>query len=425
VQPGASQRRRTQLPRESDLTFFDFDRDSTVLKSLTGKVREPLKPLFRQATGSSSLRISSDTLPSGIPTLLQQILTLYASDDYKTTFPDIQNIVPVREPWTKAQLDAKLEAALQSQDPALILSVPEIINYSDNINATFIGKGSGLLYDDVYAALLFEYLASKGADPSTMTLTDFKSLSLVITNASEVPMGKFGLYRSLFFETTLSGDSAHYHLVEGQWYRIEANYVTRLTASIDPHFDACDLADYADEDEGAYNTRATAECGTAICLDRTNISPSGQKQVEPCDILRLKDGRLEMVHVKRSTLSNQLSHLFNQGANACELIRVEPDSLQALKDLVSTHASGTEQEFIDQLVKQNVLVRFAIITHKDATAKSENLPLFSRISLMRSLRALRTMGVEAKVCYVKDASVAKPGKKKTRKKAAKSPAPSV
>jgi uncharacterized protein (TIGR04141 family) len=127
-----------------------------------------------------------------------------------------------------------------------------------------------------------------------------------------------------------------------------------------------------------------------------------------------------MIHVKRSTLSNQLSHLFNQGANACELIRLEPASLQALSDLISDRAPGADQQYLDELNRSNLMVRFAIITHKDATKKSENLPLFSRISLMRSLRALKAMGVEAKVCYVNDASMPQAGRKKTRKKKAPS-----
>jgi len=40
LDPGAAKRRRTQLPIESELTVFDFDRDSTILRSLTGKVRD-------------------------------------------------------------------------------------------------------------------------------------------------------------------------------------------------------------------------------------------------------------------------------------------------------------------------------------------------------------------------------------------------
>ena len=38
LEPGAARRQRTQVPVDSDLTYFDFDHDSSILKSLTGKV---------------------------------------------------------------------------------------------------------------------------------------------------------------------------------------------------------------------------------------------------------------------------------------------------------------------------------------------------------------------------------------------------
>lgn len=418
IQPGPSQRRRTQLPRESDLTFFDFDRDSTILKSLTGKVRDELKPLFKQATGSSSLRISSDTLPSALSDLLEKLLEIYASNDYKTSFPDIQNITPVREPWVKDKLDAKLEAALRGKDPAVTLAVPEIINYSDDLYVTFGGKGQGLLYDDVYLDRLYEYLDSKGADPSSMDLADFKGLALILTKENEVPTGRFALYRTLIFETQLDEDDADYHLVEGQWYRVQSDYILRVANTIDPHFATNALPDFDDADEAAYNIRVADESGTAVCLDKENISPLGQKQVEPCDVLRLEGGTLEMLHVKRSTLSNQLSHLFNQGANSYELIRLEPAALQRLKDLIEAKFAGDPVPLLAAVDGMNVDVWFVIVTHKDTAKKSDNLPLFSRISLMRNLRALKAMGIDAKVSFVRDATMAKAGKKKARKKKA-------
>src|SRR3546814_1720005 len=50
LDPGAAKRQRTQLPIESELTLFDFDRDSTILRSLPGQVRDEHKELFRHAT---------------------------------------------------------------------------------------------------------------------------------------------------------------------------------------------------------------------------------------------------------------------------------------------------------------------------------------------------------------------------------------
>lgn len=51
LEPSGAKRQRTQLPTVADLTFFDVDADSTILKSLTGKVKK-------------STRMSSSTRPA-------------------------------------------------------------------------------------------------------------------------------------------------------------------------------------------------------------------------------------------------------------------------------------------------------------------------------------------------------------------------
>jgi uncharacterized protein (TIGR04141 family) len=145
LDPGPAKRQRTQLPIESELTFFDFDRDSTVLRSLTGKVRDEHKHLFRHATGSSNLRISTDLAADGLTALCELLLSLYQSEAYKTSFPEVQNIVPVRDPALIEALNEKLLAAFRARNPDLNITVPEIINYSDNLYVTFAGEGHGLV----------------------------------------------------------------------------------------------------------------------------------------------------------------------------------------------------------------------------------------------------------------------------------------
>jgi uncharacterized protein (TIGR04141 family) len=114
LEPGA--RQRIQLPIESELTFFDFDRDSTVLRSLTGKVKDEFKELFKHATGASNLRISSDVQANGLVALCEKLLVLYQADDYITAFPEIQNIVPVRDPAQLDILNGHLLAALRGKN---------------------------------------------------------------------------------------------------------------------------------------------------------------------------------------------------------------------------------------------------------------------------------------------------------------------
>ena len=46
-----------QVPVMSDLTSLDFDSNSEILKSLTGKVKPQYIELFKNATGSTNLKV--------------------------------------------------------------------------------------------------------------------------------------------------------------------------------------------------------------------------------------------------------------------------------------------------------------------------------------------------------------------------------
>ncbi len=153
-----------------------------------------------------------------------------------------------------------------------------------------------------------------------------------------------------------------------------------------------------------------------MCLDKTNISPSAQRQVEPCDIYTIRDGRARMIHVKISTDAPAMSHLFNQGANSIELLKSEQqarDKLIAL--IVGKCAPEISEHLCSAIPRQDFEVTYAIITHKPGDKMSANLPLFSRISLRRNIRSLELMGAVARFGFIDDSYARSSGRKKPRK----------
>ncbi|MGR2681320.1 DUF6119 family protein [Chromobacterium haemolyticum] len=418
LDPGAAKRMRTQLPVESELTFFDFDRDSTILRSLTGKVRDEYRELIRHATGGSNLKISSDISADQLIALCDQLLGLYKSDQYKIAFPAIQNIIPVRDPEQTSILNNRLLQAFRDGDANLTLTIPDIINYSDNVFATFSGAGSSLIYDDVHIDHYFEYLDNRGIDRETIDLDLLRSHNLVLSDEDGNPRNHYSIFKSLVFDLYIEGEeNQSYHFCEASWYKVDRDYVARLNFYLDPRCADCDLAPYAHPNEGAYNEDIANNDNCFICLDRTNISPSGQTQVEPCDLLKLIGNTATFYHVKISTLSSQLSHLFNQGTNSIELLRLETSALEKLEDLIRGKTNEDHaNNLITRIKEQDCRVVFAVITSKDAVGKSLNLPLFSRISLMRSMKTLQLMNVPADLIFVADQSEERVGKKKKRRK---------
>jgi uncharacterized protein (TIGR04141 family) len=418
LEPSGAKRQRTQLPTAGDLTYFDVDGDSTILKSLTGKVKDSLKEIFKNATGSSNIKISSTTDSAGLIALCIKLKALYDDDAYKTAFPNIQNISPVRDPTIIARLNENLIGAFHSKDDALVLSVPDMIDFGDGLWGTFAGARTGKVYDDIFIDRYYEYLDEAGVDLGAINVDELKRHQLVLTNDDgSVIRDRHTIFKSLIFDTMLDNGAENYHLCEGNWYLIDSAYVARLKAYLDPFCKITTLPEFNHADEGAYNIAAAAAAPGRICLDKKSIAPAGQKQVEPCDIYEAVDGKAVLHCVKISTLSAQLSHLFNQGTNSVNLLRSEQAAMDKMHILLSKDVSEIEKAaLISPLTANSYRVVFGIVTHKDTASKSDNLPLFSRISLMRCAKELTRMGIDAEYCFIPDASPKSEGKKRRRKK---------
>jgi uncharacterized protein (TIGR04141 family) len=406
------------MPTGADLTYFDFDRDSSVIKSITGKVAKEYAKLFGQVTGSSSLSISSDVEATALPAFCKQLLDLYAGEQYKTNFPGLQSIAPVKDSNLISALDVALVNAIRNGDDALFLVLPEIVDYGSGLHyAAFTGEGASLVYSEVYLANYLDYLSQHGKQRQDLTLADLKRHGLDLCNSEGLRAKHYNIYRSIILDTTLQDSSHTFHLMEGKWYKVEISYIERLREKLNPLCVDLPLPDFAEKSEGEYNELVANQHDGYICLDERDISPAGQSQIEPSDLYAVEDGFAVLYHVKRSTLSAKLSHLFNQGVNALELLKLEPESLGKLKCLIADIAGQGNPLFPEAPVdNKRFLIVFVIITHKDKARKSDNLPLFSRVSLFRILRAVELMSADCRYGFVGLALQERAPKPKPRKK---------
>jgi uncharacterized protein (TIGR04141 family) len=426
VEPGPARRKRTQVPISTDLTYLDFDANSEIIKSLTGKVKPEFEELFKSATGSASLKISLKIDPDELPDRCARFLELYQSDEYKTAFPNIENITPVRNPDDIAPLDAYLLASIQGKDGATTLTIPDIVDYKDNTCCVFGGgEGQSQIYPDITIEQFYEYIGDE--DLATLTLEALKrEYRLILTNTEGVPEKSYGLYRSVIFDIEPEGEDSIYHLCEGAWYKVERAFATRLRTYLDAKCEPTDLAPYDHDvlDKGKrvyseenYNRSVAADNVELLCLDQSDISPSGTTAIEPCDIYTARADagarsgqRGIFYHIKISTRSSHLSHLFNQGVNSVELITHEPSSREKMEEIITQKLDGADPaRFLAPFEHSDYKIVFGIITHKDAEGASSNLPLFSKLSLMRNMQRLDFARIPCALTFIPDNSDAKGG----------------
>ena len=426
VAPGVARRKRTQVPVSTELTYLDFDANSEIIKSLTGKVRPEYQEIFKNATGSSAFKVSLNLEPNDLSETCRKLLTLYEKEDYRVAFPNIQNIAPVKDPSKIADLDEKLLESFRQRDGGITLTIPDIVDYRDNTCCVFSGAGNtSEIFPDISIEQFYEFLGD-GFDLNVLTLDGLKGYRMMLTDVDGNPGQSYSLYRALLFDVEPDGEQVVYHLCEGAWYRVEKSFIDRLKTYLDQKCEDTDLCPYNHDgvkegkavySEANYNAAIPKWKHEFICLDRTDISPAGSTEIEPCDIYTVQPDtqavngyRGVFYHLKISTRSTHLSHLFNQGVNSIELLELEGASREKIERLLIDRLNGKDKNvYLVPFEKFEFKVVFGIITHKNTAAKSDNLPLFSKISLMRNMQRLDLMRVASALTFIEDQSPKKEG----------------
>ncbi len=421
LDPSTVRRKRTQIPMTSELTYFDFDSNSEIIKTLTGAMKNEYQIFFKHATGSSSLKISLKISAEELTSLCETLLDLYDSDAYESSFPGIHNISPIKDPVVISKLDSQLLIGLQNKNDKLFLTIPDIIDYRDNLCCRF--KGSikpSEVYSDISLEQFYEYLGNN-YDLFAIDLKRLKNFKLILTDSDGQTRKEYSIYNSLVYEAKIENDNTIYHFCDGLWYQVDLSYVEQLKDYLDSRFEESDLCAYNHDEkngniniysEGNYNKSVPLWQKRFICLDRTDIRPPRSTAIEPCDLYSVvrdesaKSGyRALFYHVKISERSSLLSHLFSQGINSIQLILQEKMSCDKLKKLIIKNLGDNDQNnYLLPFDGRDFKVIFAIISKKDAKFKSTNLPLFSQITLMRNMKILDLMNVKSSVIFIDDQS---------------------
>ena len=342
-----------------------------------------------------------------LPSLCEQLLAIYQNNNFRDHFPDLNNIQPVKDPAKIRNLEAALVNALNQRSNEITFTIPDIIDY-ESISGIQIPEIPTIINNaDIEISSFYNVIHQ-----SNFTVETLHSIYHVeLVNDDGVPRSpSYPFYKCLLWDYTTDNNQC-YHLCDGSWFQIENDFLRKLTSTIDPCFERYELPPYnhnrenGNHDEGAYNQDIADKNNQFICLDKTNIATEPNTNIEPCDIYTVQNGFANFIHIKIGTRSSLLSHLFNQGINSLSLINSVTEAKENLKRQIRQKIGNNNyDDYINPIDSYKIKVVFAIVTNKDPMLKSKILPLFSRISLKRTIQELRSRNVNVIITVIKDNS---------------------
>lgn len=382
-----------QMSRESEAAGFGIDIEQDLVNAVTGRSHDAR--FGKTISGRDALALSVKVGLNGIREFLPACVEQYESEAYKTDFDWIDQIKDVRDPKTRAELDAWLLVRLNAADfDKIWMAPPTVVDWVDIKGFRYVRKKRGELHLDLDAA---EFLAALGAETVTLDLLKSKGVFAVSSSTDDIS-DHWNAYRCFYAEAHLDGRV--FILNNAKWYEIAAGFTEQVLTDFEgfPQSDIV-LPNYNHENEGAYNKSVPAAIPNSFCMDQNTIPyGGGHSTVEFCDLLTA-DNRI--VHVKRYSGSAQLSHLFNQGIVSGELFVQQEDFRAKLNDKLP--AALKLADAAARPDADNYEIVFAIIS------KSNNpleIPFFSKVTLRNARRRLRGYGYKVTLAKISNLAAA-------------------
>jgi uncharacterized protein (TIGR04141 family) len=401
--------KRSVIGRPGTVYELDIDPEEDLLNFIAGR---PENTMFaRKISGSDSLHISRDLTAVGIGSLLTELYEQFKSNAYKIKFPTLNSFTPVTSQAFIDELDEKLLAALQDEDEAenVLFVHPDINTWEGTSFYELRFDDESLEISSLESESLKEFIDEHADDVATFR-------QIMITGYDDVGTATIDtrdLYDYCVFETR-DGDFT-YHLARSIWYEIPREYIDRVNTQIE-RLSAEDSVEFPDWGktlnentgkmshlEGDYNISTSGAFDDMpgrkfICLDKRTVRIPGGTSIEVCDIFS-DDGLL--IHVKKSSGSATLGHLWNQGLVSSELLASSPLFRQELIDKIKDEPTDVDWPIPFDATEFNpgqFRIVYGVGIKSSITGEwSDILPLFAKVALLNVSRKLAALNYEVKI----------------------------
>lgn len=388
---------RQQAVIPVDFNTFELEIDRDLVKSIEGHIEGGLGSYLK---GAVNLTIATKRPIDELADLCRELHKIYKKKDYLAEFSWIDNVKPVKDTTLSEKLNLELIQLLnQKKFNGIFLGAPEIV---DDINVSaYRFKG---VYDKsqyIIFPSIEQYVAvrtSAGSGPP-LDLQHLFSDKVAALNRNTPPSEylRWTVFKCVHAEVLFN--STIYKLLEGNWYEIDQNFISRIDKQIKsiPIFSKV-LPDMSStESENVYNKRVAAGL-KGVCLDCELVGLQGRSKFEFCDIFT-KDK--EIIHVKKHYGASAISHLLYQSLVSAQAFvqhqqaRVELANFDTIKkaNLIS-HINPKNFRTSDY----EVVLSIASTKSKKVT---DTLSFFSKISLAHKYNTLSNLGYKVSLATIK------------------------
>lgn len=371
--------KRTQTVSDSSLQGHDIDSFSHILKKITGKTKDQYRELSKTISSSrESIKINIQKEVQTLGDLCLKLYNIFKKEDYKTNFPEVFYVQPVRDNSIITELNHELLKKINQKSEEVYFDLPELVDFQDiekfQIN---IKDRENHFIEDLHITEFYKLIPN---NKKSIVLKNLKNWQVSLLDNNENKKYTFSLLKCFVFDCKF--ETFDYHFSHGRWYSLNQKFMDKLHHIKNYMKDSiCNksIPDYEHQNENEYNEHLAKKL-SATLLDRKCIQIAGYDKIEPCDVFLVSNDQNNVfIHVKiKHKGSSGLSHLFQQGNVSLTLL------------------NNRNKKFIEGIKKNipNFNTNLKSIVHYLIISNTPNIPLFSQISLFKSINDIESKRAE-------------------------------
>jgi len=366
---------RTQAVTGGDIFDLALNTDFDLLTAITG---QSINPSFgNQITGKDALNISIKNNLTELPSLLDEAYATFQKKTYKKHFWWIDKFRPERTPEIIRDLEAALiDHLINKTIDCAWLSEPEILDWSYVSHYAYKKSGHNTLNHDCLD--LEKFIAEVTETRSDLSIELLKSTRIHLVDADGKLISSHSAYRCIYAE--MNFNTKLYVFQNGRWTYVSVDFEKEVNEAYQniKKFEL-DFPEYEidDKKEGDYNSRL-ANMENMISMDgNLTYHGGGHSSIEYCDVIHDKTN---LIHVKRGTNSNKLSHLFNQGEVSIDLVLRDSKFREKLNEKLPDELKFEPPE--KRPDRADFKVIYAVVSDREGDL---NIPFFSKVRLKNVL----------------------------------------